>query len=278
MGQSLAHGVKGREILRAADADAVFTALSSDARYQGLDSDLTAIAGLTTTNFGRQLLTRTDAADVRSYIGAGTSNSSFDGTFAGLSAKPTTISGYGISDALTSSQIASAYQPLDSDLTAIAALTTTSYGRAFLELADQAAFIVLLGSSETDHAFSETITWTGTTAPSGTPTTRYQWYRVGKFVSFQFRFEWSVAGSTLTAAAWPFPSGFPTPATLTGQGSSEVMQICTGSASTSSSSGTNHSPIEARIHLNSSSALEAKVRFSSANVASLWYSGWYQCQ
>lgn len=36
-------------------------------------------------------------------------------------------------------------QPLDSDLTAIAALTTTSYGRAFLALADQAALQALLG-------------------------------------------------------------------------------------------------------------------------------------
>lgn len=32
------------------------------------------------------------------------------------------------------------FQPLDSDLTAIAALVTTSYGRAFLALADEAAF------------------------------------------------------------------------------------------------------------------------------------------
>jgi hypothetical protein len=36
-------------------------------------------------------------------------------------------------------------QPLDSDLTAIAALTTTAYGRAFLALADQAALQALLG-------------------------------------------------------------------------------------------------------------------------------------
>lgn len=35
--------------------------------------------------------------------------------------------------------LASTYQPLDSDLTAIAALTTTSYGRGLLELADQSA-------------------------------------------------------------------------------------------------------------------------------------------
>lgn len=43
-------------------------------------------------------------------------------------------------DYSTTAQIAAAYQPLDADLTAIAALTTTSYGRAFLALANEAAF------------------------------------------------------------------------------------------------------------------------------------------
>lgn len=40
----------------------------------------------------------------------------------------------------STAEIAAAYQPLDSDLTAIAALTTTSFGRAFLALANEAAF------------------------------------------------------------------------------------------------------------------------------------------
>lgn len=39
------------------------------------------------------------------------------------------------------------YQPLDADLTAIAALTTTAFGRAFLALADQAAFKAILTSA-----------------------------------------------------------------------------------------------------------------------------------
>lgn len=38
-----------------------------------------------------------------------------------------------------------AYQPLDSDLSAIAALATTAYGRSFLVLADQAALQALVG-------------------------------------------------------------------------------------------------------------------------------------
>jgi hypothetical protein len=42
-------------------------------------------------------------------------------------------------------RLAAFAQPLDSDLTAIAALTTTAYGRAFLALADQTALQALLG-------------------------------------------------------------------------------------------------------------------------------------
>lgn len=38
-------------------------------------------------------------------------------------------------------------QPLDSDLSSIAALTTTAYGRAFLTLADQAALMALLAAA-----------------------------------------------------------------------------------------------------------------------------------
>lgn len=87
------------------------------AAKQPLDSDLTAIAALTTTSFGRGLLTETNAASIRSTIGAGTS--SFSGLFTGLDftssnltsiatrnfsdlqSKPTTLGGYGITDSIT---------------------------------------------------------------------------------------------------------------------------------------------------------------------------------
>lgn len=49
-----------------------------------------------------------------------------------VTGKPTTLAGYGITDALTTAQIAAGYQPLDADLTAIAALTTTANGRSLL--------------------------------------------------------------------------------------------------------------------------------------------------
>lgn len=126
---------------------------------QPLDADLTAIAVLTTTGFGRGFLTQADAASSRTYIGAG------DGTFSGLTGKPTTLAGYGITDA----------QPLDSDLTAIAALTTSSYGRGFLPLADAAAARAYIGataggdfSSNTSTSVdSEIMLFSGTTGKLG---------------------------------------------------------------------------------------------------------------
>lgn len=72
------------------------TPAQGNAAYQLLDGDLTSIAALTTTSFGRGFLTLADALAARTYIGAGTS--SFSGAFADLTGKPTTYGGYGITD------------------------------------------------------------------------------------------------------------------------------------------------------------------------------------
>lgn len=62
-------------------------------------------------------------------------------------------------------------QPLDSDLTAIAALTTTSYGRAVLELANQAALMALMrAASDTQTGIVELATTAE--AQTGTDTAR----------------------------------------------------------------------------------------------------------
>jgi hypothetical protein len=86
----------------AVGANAVLTAATG----QPLDADLTAIAALTTTAYGRSLLTLAD------------------------------------DDALAA-EINEFYQPLDSDLTAIAALTTTAGGRSVLAIADPGADRIL---------------------------------------------------------------------------------------------------------------------------------------
>lgn len=104
---------------------------AADAALQPLDSDLTAIAALTTTAYGRAFLALADAAAGRTALGLGTAATQASGAFdaSGLAA---------------AAQAAS--QPLDSDLTAIAALTTTAFGRSVLDRADAAALRTLAGS------------------------------------------------------------------------------------------------------------------------------------
>lgn len=66
-----------------------------------------------------------------------------------------TFSGGSLSTAL------SGKQPLDSDLTAIAALTTTAYGRSFLTLADETAARNYVGLATTDSPTFAGVTTTG---------------------------------------------------------------------------------------------------------------------
>lgn len=76
---------------------------------------------------------------------------------------------FDVAGAAAAAQAAS--QPLDSDLTSIAALTTTAYGRSFLTLANQAALMALISSaSETAPGLVELATNAETIA--GTDTSR----------------------------------------------------------------------------------------------------------
>lgn len=61
--------------------------------------------------------------------------------------------------------LSSVYQPLDADLTAIAALTTASYGRALLTLTSQADLTALLALNESDIRAAGTA-YTLTTTPA----------------------------------------------------------------------------------------------------------------
>jgi len=77
---------------------------------------------------------------------------------------PTTLSGYGITDA----------QPLDADLTSIAGLSTTSYGRSLLTQSDAAAARSTLGAQATltnpvtgTGTSGQVATWSGSTSQTG---------------------------------------------------------------------------------------------------------------
>ena len=138
----------GRNLLTQADASATRTTLGlgtlatqngtiSDylttaaaiAGYQPLDFDLTSIAQSVTALYGRGLLTRIDASSARTYLGLGT-----------LATQSGTISDY-----LTTATAAATYQPRDTDLIDIAALSTTTFGRSLLTQADASATRTTLG-------------------------------------------------------------------------------------------------------------------------------------
>lgn len=68
-----------------------------------------------------------------------------------------------LSSYATSAAVAAGYQPLDSDLTAIAALSTTSFGRALLALADAAALrtAAAVGTMSTKSTYTIQIALSG---------------------------------------------------------------------------------------------------------------------
>lgn len=128
------------------DADAATTLATLGA--QPVDSDLTAIAALTTTSYGRAFLALANQAALMGLIASASETVSGIAELATQAETDTGTDDLRIVTPLKFQTRLAAYaQPLDSDLTNIAALTTTAYGRAFLTLANQAALMALLSSA-----------------------------------------------------------------------------------------------------------------------------------
>lgn len=158
--------------LSATDVQAALAEL--DTEKQPNDADLTAIAALSTTAFGRGLLTLANQAALLAAAGAAdavhvhagediTTGTVADARIASTIARDSEVTSAisaaiatheGASDPhptyTTAAELAAFAQPLDSDLTAIAALTTTSFGRSLLTLADAAALLSAAGAQASD--------------------------------------------------------------------------------------------------------------------------------
>ena len=130
------------------------------------------------TAAGRAMLTAADAAAQRTALGLGGSATLGVGTTAGTVAAGDDSR---IAGALSAATAATTYQPLNSGLTAIAALSTTSYGRSLLTQADAAASRTTLGlgslatqsgtfsgTSSGTNTGDQTITLTGDVTGTGT--------------------------------------------------------------------------------------------------------------
>ena len=135
--------------------EAAGAAAAAQAASQPVDSDLTAIAALSTTTYGRAILTLANQAALMALLSASsdtaqgivelaTNAETSTGTDATRAVTPAGLASV-LSSYLTTAAAAAGYQPLDSDLTAIAALTTTTFGRSLLALADAAAGRTSLG-------------------------------------------------------------------------------------------------------------------------------------
>lgn len=90
-----------------------------------------------------------------------------------------------------------------------------------------------------EATYSGTITWTGTTAPSGSTAHTYRWTQIGNLVTLIIYLDYSVGGTALTAVAITLPSDCPAPYEPTGTGAANdfISSNGTGLLLTSRSNG-----------------------------------------
>jgi hypothetical protein len=67
-----------------------------------------------------------------------------------------------------------------------------------------------------EQSYSGTLTWGGTTAPSGTSNLTYQWSQMGHLVTLRINLKYSNAGTSVTSVAMTLPNDMPAPYIPTG--------------------------------------------------------------
>lgn len=85
------------------------------------------------------------------------------------------------------------------------------------------------------RAWTETLTWTATTAPSGTANNYYRWWQNGKMVHLEIRLNYANTGTAITQVKTNLPAEMPLPSIATNWGVSatnDILYYSTGNHST----------------------------------------------
>jgi hypothetical protein len=86
--------------------------------------------------------------------------------------------------------------------------------------------VIFVGKDGVEQVYNDTITWTGTTPPSGTATNTYQWVQTGKLVTLRMNFAYGFQGTSITLLSMPLPSDCPMPLVPSGfSGASNLLYI-----------------------------------------------------
>lgn len=147
----------------------------ANATAQPLDSDLTAIAALATTTYGRSLLTQADASATRSTIGLGSISTQGAGAVAITGGTITGITDLAVADGGTGAStaanartnlglaIGSNVQAWNAQLDALAALSGQTFGRSLLTTASAQAASVSIAAPWTVAQSGAPVSLTGST-------------------------------------------------------------------------------------------------------------------
>jgi len=108
------------------------------------------------------------------------------------------------------------YQTQDATLTALAGLSTAA--NKIITVTGTDTFSTTDFKDVAEQTYSGTITWTGTTAPSGATTHRYVWSKSGKTVHLQIWLEYATNGSATSSVSMTLPTDCPAPFETAGLG------------------------------------------------------------